>query len=176
MFCNNCGVFFDGDLVVDDFDPETGPMNCCPFCGADDLSKSVCCSICGKDFLEDDLCEGFCKKCLWDAIDYDVMLAFLKENNLLAHFFISFYFKAGFLAESSKDLDAHLEETFRRLEANDKLFSCWPGDNPFVFTFLDRCKEYCLPNHQEIEFQGFDGDFAEWYAGYVSRKGKEEKT
>jgi len=167
MYCYNCGKFFHANEIVRKFDWDTGPSYCCPHCGVDDIAETQECEICGKEFVEGEISHGFCLSCLWNAIDYDLMLAYLKDEGLLADFMVTFFFGAGTLKDSSPEFDAHLEETFRRMVANDKLLG-W-------HEFLDRCRDFCIPVRDK-GFNAESNDFAEWYADHIEKERKEIKA
>lgn len=167
MICYNCGKTFPAEDVVKQRDPETGlHIWCCPHCGQDDVDEGEICKICGKEFCEGETHAGFCVNCLWDEIDYDVTLAYIKENKMLAEFMIEYIWNAGAIKYSSSDLDEHLEETFRRMVANDKLSAAWGGKADF----LEQCKFFCLPDYLDHSFGHGGSDFADWYEEYMGRK------
>lgn len=165
MRCENCGETFAPEDVVyhtekhgfaDGFAEK---FACCPFCGSSDLIETEACDVCGKKFPDGDIESGYCLDCLWEAIDYDVALAYMKFNNYLTEFILEEWFGAVIYdMEVSDKLRAFLEETFLRLVANDKLLSNGKGGE-----FLNKCRDYCLPYYGIHEF-GADGqEFAEWY-------------
>lgn len=163
MYCYNCGKFFpDGD-VVKRRDGETAlHILCCPHCGVDDLGESAVCKVCGKEFVADELAEGYCLECLWNAIDYETALEWMKQGKgWPADFLLNDWFNCDMKGDSSDDLDAFLEETFRRIVADEKLSCAFSGvQEP---RFLQCCRTFCLPHYPE-DF-GSDGrEFAEWFA------------
>lgn len=167
MYCNNCRQFFSDYEIVTKKGELGEPLACCPFCGVDDLSDTVTCKGCGEDFLEDDLSSGFCIDCLWDSIDYDITLAYLKDEGLLAEFIVGFIFGADVPKRSSLSFDNFLEETFKRMVANDKLLG-W-------HEFLDKCRDFCIPK-KDNGFCSESNDFAEWYDDYLDRQKKEARA
>lgn len=176
MYCYNCGEFFPDEDVVQRRDGETAlHIYCCPHCGVDDIGESEECEICGKQFPEGETRHGFCLKCLWNAIDYDLALEFMKsgqEHGWLAQFLIGEWFGALFDGwECSSDaLDEFLEETFRRLVADEKLRCAMCKLEEA--RFLEACRMFCLPEYPNGNF-GVEGqEFAEWYA---QRKKEEAK-
>lgn len=172
MYCYNCGQFFHEYEIVTRKGELGEPLNCCPRCGVDDIGETETCNGCGKEFVEGDTSSGYCLDCLWNAIDYDLMLEYLKDEGLLADFMVTFVFGAGVLKDSSPEFDAHLEETFKRMVANEKLLS-WGGNDWHYF--LDQCREFCIP----VRDKGFNHesrDFAEWYADHIEKARKEIKA
>lgn len=173
QFCYNCGKFFPDEDIVKQRDTETCLHTyCCPHCGVDDIGESEECAICGKEFPEGEISHGFCLGCLWEAIDYDVALAYMKDHvNWLAEFILRDWFGASFDSIGTNDtLDAFLDETFRRLVADEKLRTgLSEAEKP---KFLEACREFCLPCYHNGDF-GCEGEqFAEWYA----RRKKEAKS
>lgn len=166
MHCCNCGSFFNEYEIVTKRGEFGEALGCCPICGIDDIEDSYTCKGCSEEFIEDHLSSGYCIDCLWDAIDYDLTLEYLKEEGLLADFIVTFVFGAGTLKESSPEFDAHLEETFRRMVANDKLLG-W-------HEFLDRCRDFCIPVRDK-GFNAESNDFAEWYADHIEKQEMEAK-
>ena len=163
MYCYNCGKFFPDEDVVQRRDGETAlHILCCPHCGVDDLGESAVCEHCGREFIADDIAEGYCLECLWNEIDYETALEWMKQGRgWLADFLLNDWFGGGMKGDSSDDLDAFLEETFRRIVADEKL-SCALSrvQEP---RFLMCCRAFCLP-HYRADF-GSDGrEFAEWFA------------
>lgn len=170
MYCYNCDKFFPDEDVAQRLDGETAlHINCCPHCGVDDIGESEKCEICGEEFPEGYTRHGFCLNCLWDAIDYDVALEYIKNDCFggLAQFILNDWFGASFeggaiMGGSSDSLNAFLEETFRRLVADEKLrcAMCKLGEA----RFLEACRLFCLPDYPSGNF-GLEGqEFAEWYA------------
>lgn len=172
MYCFNCGKFFPDEDVVKRRDGETAQhIYCCPHCGVDDIGESEECAICGKEFPEGETSHGFCLGCLWEAIDYDVALAYMKGHaNWLAEFILGDWFGASFddRIGSTPDLDAFMEETFKRLVADEKLRTALSKvEEP---KFLEACRVFCLPFYHNGDF-GCEGQtFAEWFSKY----GKED--
>lgn len=170
MYCYNCGKFFPDEDVVQRRDGETAlHIYCCPHCGVDDIGESEECEICGKQFPEGETRHGFCLKCLWNAIDYDLALEYIKHDRYggLAQFILNDWFGANFeegaiQGGSSDALNAFLEETFRRLVADEKLrCAMCKLEQP---KFLEACRLFCLPYYPSGDF-GVEGEqFAEWYA------------
>lgn len=177
MYCYNCGKFFPDEDVVQRRDGETAlHIYCCPHCGVDDIGESEECAICGKQFPEGEISHGFCLGCLWEAIDYDVALEYIKHDPDcgLAQFILNDWFGANFeegaiQGGSSDALNAFLEETFKRLVADEKLRAALSKvEAP---KFLEACRLFCLPYYSNGNF-GVEGEkFAEWYA----RRKKEAK-
>lgn len=169
MFCYNCGTFFHANEIVRKFDLDTGPMYCCPHCGVDDIGDTEECSICGEEFPEGEISHGFCLGCLWEAIDYDVAMEYIKHDRYggLAQFILNDWFGANFeegaiQGGSSDALDAFLEETFQRLVADEKLRCAMCKLEEA--RFLEACRLFCLPFYHNGDF-GCEGEqFAEWYA------------
>lgn len=174
MYCYNCGKFFPAEELVQRRDGETAlHIYCCPHCGIDDIGESEVCAICGTEFPEGETCSGFCLGCLWEAIEYDLALAYMKGHvNWLAEFILCDWFGASVYDHigTSDSLDAFLEETFRRLVAYEKLRCVTQPDEPMKF--LEACRLFCLPFYHNGDF-GVEGEqFAEWYA---QRKKEEAK-
>lgn len=163
MYCYNCGKFFPDEDVVQRRDGETALHTyCCPNCGVDDIGDTEECEICGKEFIDGEIYNGICLDCLWKSITYDIALAFIKDQGLLARFMLTDWFGAGEIDHTSPELDRHLEETFRRMVANDKLLR--------KTEFLAACKLFCLPERLNGNF-GIDGQvFAEWFKKYTKTK------
>ena len=170
MYCYNCGKFFPDQDAVQRRDGETAlHLLCCPHCWAADLGESEECEICGKEFPEGETSHGFCLCCLWEAIDYDVALEFIKYDRYggLAQFILNDWFGASFeegaiQGGSSDALNAFLEETFRRLVADEKLRCAMCKLEEA--RFLEACRLFCLPYYPSGDF-GLEGQqFAEWYA------------
>lgn len=177
MYCYNCHKFFPDNDVVREADGETAAhIYCCPFCGVDDIGESAECSICGAEFPEGETRSGFCLSCLWEAIDYDVALEYIKHDRYggLAQFILNDWFGANFeegaiQGGSSDALNAFLEETFRRLVADEKLRCAMCKLEEA--RFLEACRVFCLPYYYNGDF-GCEGQtFAEWYAGYIKKEG-----
>lgn len=167
-YCYNCGKFFPDEDVVQRRDGETAlHIYCCPHCGVDDIGESEKCEICGEQFVEGEISHGFCLGCLWEAIDYDVALAYLKDSGCLAEFFLDGW-GCGKLEHSSVEFDSFLEETFKRSVALDKLDAQF-GGSP---RFLRDLRYWLLPDHDKGEFGRFGGEFAEWYADYLKKGAK----
>lgn len=170
-YCYNCGKFFPDEDVIQRRDGETAlHIYCCPHCGVDDIGESEKCEICGEQFVEGEISHGFCLGCLWETIDYDVALEYIKHDRYggLAQFILNDWFGANFeegaiQGGSSDALNAFLEETFRRLVADEKLRCAMCKLEEA--RFLEACRLFCLPYYQSGNF-GLEGEqFAEWYAG-----------
>lgn len=165
MYCYNCGKFFPNEDVVQRRDGETAlHLYCCPHCGAADMGESEECSICGKEFPEYETSHGFCLHCLWEAIDYDVALAYMKHygNEAVAEFMLNDWFDGSLEGGVSDKLAQFMEETYKRMVADEKLRCAMSKqEEP---KFLEACRFYCLPYYQSGNF-GIEGEgFAEWYA------------
>lgn len=175
MRCENCGETFAPEDIVfhreshgftDGF-AET--LSCCPFCGSSDLIDTEACDVCGKEFPDGEIESGYCLDCLWNSIDYDTALVYIKSDRYggLAQFILNDWFGANFeegaiQGGSSNALDAFLEETFRRLVADEKLRCAMCKLEEA--RFLEACRSYCLPHYSSGNF-GVEGEqFAEWYA------------
>lgn len=172
MFCYNCEKFFpDEDVCLKRDDETTLHIHCCPFCGDDDIGESETCVACGEEFAEGETASGYCVSCLVAEVDYDTTLAYLKDRGYLADFLIRDWFNAGTLTNSSYDLDKFLEETFRRLVANDKLSDWCSG----YHSFLDACRTFCVPGRFDNNFGTEGREFAEWLEGYKAKKQKENE-
>ena len=176
MYCYNCDRFFPDEAVVQRRDGETAlHIYCCPHCGVDDIGESEECAICGKEFPEGETSHGFCLGCLRDAIDYDVALEYIKpdRDGGLAQFILNDWFGAHFeegaiQGGSSDALNAFLEETFRRLVADEKLRCAMCKQEKA--RFLEACRLFCLPYYPNGDF-GVEGQqFAEWYAKREAKK------
>lgn len=168
QFCYNCGKFFPDEDVVQRRDGETAlHIYCCPHCGVDDIGEAETCSLCGKDFADGETREGFCLECLWNAITYDIALAYMKDADCLPEFFLTGW-GCGKLEHSSPEFNAFLEETFKRSVANDKLLSCYGGKSDF----LRECRYWILPNYDAGDFGVEGSEFAEWYADYLKKGAK----
>ena len=171
-YCYNCGKFFPDEDVVQRRDGETAlHIYCCPHCGVDDIGESEKCEICGEQFVEGEISHGFCLGCLWEAIDYDLALEFMKsgqEDGWMAQFILNDWFGANFeygaiQCSPSNDLEAFLEETFKRLVADEKLRTALSKVEESKF--LEACRFYCLPYYSNGNFGEEGEQFAEWYAG-----------
>lgn len=168
QFCYNCGKFFPDDGIVQKRDGETGlHIYCCPHCGVDDIGDADTCSLCGKHFAVGDTREGFCLDCLWNAITYDVALAYMKDADCLHEFFLTGW-GCGKLEHSSPEFNAFLEETFKRSVANDKLLACYGGKEDFLL----ECRYWILPYHDDGYFGTEGSEFAEWYFDYLKKEAK----
>lgn len=161
MKCGNCGATFDPADISYRREDYGEKIACCPVCGVSDLIETEECKLCGKEFEEDELREGYCLECLWNAIDYDVALDYLKDNGQLAEFFLTGW-GCGKLEHSSVEFDSFLEETFKRSVALDKLMTHSFGKDG---DFLKECRYWIFD---------FVGEFAEWYADRL-KKAKQEK-
>lgn len=172
MYCFGCNTFFPDDEVVIN-DGDYGSKSCqCPRCGSDDIEKSETCKICGTEFVYDELANGFCLDCLWNAIDYETALEFMKDTDSLGTFLVTVWYDAGRLEHSSIEFNRFLEETFRRLVANDKFFVAMGLDK---HDFLDACRYFCLPDKDKNDF-GMDGySFADWFYEKKSKKEEDKK-
>ena len=172
MKCGNCGATFDPADILYRREDYGEKIACCPVCGVSDLIETEECILCGKEFEEDDIASGYCLECLWNAIDYETALEWMKQwRGRLADFLLNDWFGGGMKGDSSRDLDSFLEETFRRIVADEKL-SC-ALSRVQTQRFLMCCRAFCLP-HYRADF-GSDGmEFAEWYADRL-KKAKQEK-
>ena len=165
MFCYNCERTFPASDLVQRRDGETAlHIYCCPHCGADDVGEGEVCRICGRELAEGETSGGYCLPCLWEQIDYEVALAYMKDlgGSYLAEFMLNDWFDGSFNGTASDKLNAFLEESFRRIVAGEKLRcatdKCAPMD------FLSACRSFCLPKYPE-RFGGDGREFATWYAG-----------
>ena len=165
MFCYNCERAFSDSELVQRRDGETAlHIYCCPHCGADNVGEGEECKICGRELAEGETSNGYCLPCLWEQIDYDVALDYMKElgGSYLAGFLLNDWFDGSFNGTASDKLNAFLEESFRRIVADEKLRCA--TDKRAPMDFLSACRAFCLPEYPE-RF-GADGrEFAEWYAG-----------
>ena len=169
MYCFNCGKTFHTNEIVREIDPDSGPMYCCPYCGVNDIADTEECDICGKEFVEGEISHGFCLSCLWNEIDYFTALDYMKsKKGYLAQFIIQDWYGAE-IAETSDNLDKFLEETFRRLVADEKLSVAFPHNTKLTTPsepFLTACRFFCLPHYANGDF-GIEGaSFAEWFKEY----------
>lgn len=165
MYCFNCGKFFPDEDVVQRRDGETAlHIYCCPYCGVDDIGESEECSICGKEFPEYETSHGFCLHCLWETIDYDLALEYMKGDDYvqLVEFILNDWFDGSLDGGITNKLGQFMEETFKRLVADEKLRCAMSKqEEP---KFLEACRFYCLPYYQSGNF-GIEGEgFAEWFA------------
>ena len=173
MKCGNCGATFDPADVTHYREDYGEIFSACPVCGAPDLIETEECKLCGKEFEEDELYEGFCLECLWDAIDYDTALDYLKDRELLADFMVGDIFGAK-LEYTSFEMNLFLEETFRRYAADEKLRTAWK-QSAIEPDFLIGCRNFILPYHYKGSF-GIEGQyFAEWYADRLKQTKQEKK-
>ena len=165
MFCYNCERAFSDSELVQRRDGETAlHIYCCPHCGADNVGEGEECKICGRELAEGETSNGYCLPCLWEQIDYDVALDYMKElgGSYLAGFLLNDWFDGSFNGTASDKLNAFLEESFRRIVADEKLRCA--TDKRAPMDFLSACRSFCLPKYPE-RF-GLNGqEFAEWYAG-----------
>lgn len=171
MYCYNCRKFFPDDDVVREADGETAAhIYCCPHCGVDDIGESEECEICGKEFPEGEISHGFCLGCLWEAIDYDLALAWMMHGEgWLAQFMVEEVY-GGKFEGTSPEFDAFLEEVFRRKVADEKLRCAMCKLEEA--RFLEACRLFCLPFHPRGDF-GLEGEqFAEWYAKRKKEAGR----
>lgn len=172
MYCCNCGKFFPDEDVVQRRDGETAlHIYCCPHCGMDDIGESEECEICGEQFVDGETSHGFCLHCLWEAIDYDVALEYMKGDDdiRLTEFILNDWFDGSLEGGVSDNLAQFLEETFRRLVADEKLrCAMCKLEQP---KFLEACRLFCLPYYSNGNFGDEGEQFAEWYA----RRKKEAK-
>lgn len=165
MYCHNCGKFFSEYEIIEKRGELGETLMCCPICGVDDMSETETCKVCEKEFIDGEIYNGICLDCLWKSITYDIALAYMKDQGLLARFMLTDWFGAGEIDHTSPELDRHLEETFRRMVANDKLLR--------KTEFLAACKLFCLPERINGGF-GIEGQvFADWFEDYTKKK-KEE--
>lgn len=169
--CYNCGRFFEDDEIVQCRDGETAlHIYCCPYCGVDDIGEAATCLMCDQNFHEDEVHEGFCLKCLWNEIDYDVALAYMKHGAGWLASFIAEQVYGASIEHTSKEFDALMEEVFLRKVADEKLRLA--TSKVERAEFLDECRLFCLPYYYAGEF-GCDGArFAEWYAEYRKERAK----
>ena len=173
MYCYNCDTFFSDSDAVKKRDGETAlHILCCPHCGVDDIGESSVCKACGKEFTEDEIADGYCLKCLWNAIDYDTALEWMKNGaDCLAEFMLNDVYDASMNGYSSRNLDAFLEESFRRLVADEKLRCAMSSS--IEPEFLIKCRYFCLTRYS-VDF-GHDGrEFAEWFAVRKKEKRHEQ--
>ena len=173
MYCYNCDTFFPDADSVKKRDGETAMhILCCPHCGVDDIAESYVCKVCGGEFIEGDIASGYCLECLWNEIDYDTALEWMKQGKgWLSDFLLNDWFGACIHGDSSDYLNSFLEETFRRIVADEKL-SCAPT-SVLEPSFLLRCRTFCLPRYRD-DF-GSDGrEFAEWFAERKTEKRHEQ--
>ena len=173
MYCYNCRKFFPDEDVVREADGETAlHIYCCPHCGVDDIGESEECAICGKEFPEGETSHGFCLGCLWEAIDYDLALAYMKHFGIepVAEFMLNDWFDGSLEDGVSDKLAQFMEETYKRLVADEKLRCAMCKLEEA--RFLEACRLFCLPFYHNGDF-GMEGEqFAEWYA---QRKKEEAK-
>ena len=164
MYCYNCGEFFHEDdrIVTKNCNGET--VGCCPHCGSDDIGESDQCKMCGSEFVADDLAYGYCIECLWNEIDYDMTLEYLKSEHLVSEFVIE-YILGGKLDHASDDLDRFCEEAFRRMIAEDKILR--------QHDFLDKCRYFCIPERDKGSFFKGGYNYAGWYDEYRTKIEKE---
>ena len=164
MFCYNCERAFPASELVQRRDGETAlHIYCCPHCGSDNVGEGEVCQICGRELAEGETSNGFCLSCLWEAIDYDVALAYMLDNdNGLLKFLLGDWFGASFGEIVSTDaLDKFMQETYRRLVADEKLR--YATDKHAPMDFLTACRSFCLPEYP-ARFGSNGQEFAEWYA------------
>lgn len=165
MFCYNCGKTFPESEIVQRRDGETAlHIYCCPHCGADNVGEGEVCKICGRELAEGETSSGYCLPCLWKRVDYETALDYMKElgGSYLAGFMLNDWFDGSFNGTASDKLNAFLEESFRRIAADEKLRCATDKHAPMYF--LTTCRSFCLPEFPE-RF-GLNGqEFAEWYAG-----------
>lgn len=165
MICNNCGLTFD-PADISTYQEDYGEFfHACPNCGSSDIEETESCELCGEEFRDGELRSGFCLDCLWNEIDHETALAYMKDNDSLADFMLNSWFGSSVRVDSTSDqLNRFLEDTFRKLASNDEL-SIRLGITP---AFLVSCRLYCLPDHPDGF--GVEGcEFAEWYADYRKR-------
>lgn len=175
-YCNSCRKLTDLDDLTQQPDGGTGEtITCCPWCGGNDLDEAEPCEQCGKVCFDGEIYGGLCLDCTREAIDYDTALDFIKRDRYggLAQFILNEWFDATFeegliQGGSSDKLDAFLEETFRRLAADEKLRLAVNKTDPP--RFLEACRDYCLPYYRNGDFGSEGQDFAEWFAEYRKRK------
>ena len=86
--CEHCGGLFEEANRV--LDPEVGYLNCCPYCGFDDICSVFECSVCGE--YTDDTTHGACQECYeklkekvvrflngFDKDEYEVVMGIIDE-------------------------------------------------------------------------------------------------
>jgi hypothetical protein len=165
MFCYNCEKSFPVSELVQRRDGEAAlHIYCCPHCGADNVGEGEECKICGRELAEGETSGGYCLPCLWEQIDYDVALAYMKElgGSHLAEFLLNDWFDGSVHGTVSDKLNAFLEESFRRIVADEKLRLA--TDKYAPMDFLTACRSFCLPEYP-TRFGSNGQEFAEWYAG-----------
>ena len=161
--CLSCHAVFDEKDISHQREDTGEWFACCPVCGIPDLIDTETCEICGKDFEEGEIEYGVCLDCLWNAIDYDTALSYMKDRGELATFFMECIWQTGHLEHSSVEFDSFLEEAFKRKVANEKLMSQFVNFRGMKAEFLEQCRLFCLPYYYNRGFGPEGGAFAEWH-------------
>ncbi len=165
MICYNCEKTFPDSELVQRRDGETAlHIYCCPHCGSDNVGEGEVCQICGCELAEGETSNGYCLPCLWAQVDYETALDYMKElgGSYLAEFLLNDWFDGSVHGTVSDKLTAFLEESFRRIVADEKLRCATDKYAPRDFLFA--CRSFCLPKYPE-RFGGDGREFATWYAG-----------
>ena len=167
MICNNCGCTFD-EADVSTVREDYGEIHSiCPMCGSPDLGETTQCDICGEEYREEELACDLCAKCLREAIDYDVALAYLKETDRLTDFMLTRRYGCGSLDGSSPEFDELMETIFREEAKNEKF--AVKALRSSVSVLIDLLRDYIMPNFPELRSD--EWEFADWYQTYREEHG-----
>lgn len=165
MICNNCGATFD-PADISTYQEDYGELfHACPNCGSSDIEETESCELCGEELRCDELRSGFCLDCLWNAIDHETALAYMKDSDSLADFMLNSWFGSNVrVISTTDDLNQHFEKVFRGLAQTEELSKQFG----ISMVFLEACRYYCLPDYPEM-FGVEGGEFAEWFSDYRKR-------
>lgn len=162
MICNNCGCTFDENDVVKVREDYGEIHSACPYCGMDDMEETALCEVCEKEHRADDLACGICAKCLYDAIDYDVARAYLKETGRLTDFMLKMVYQCGDLGCSSPEFDELMENSFNYRASVERCV--YFSSSAHSQDLLGLAKDWILPNYPLLMSEEFE--FADWYHDY----------
>ncbi len=127
--CRECGTEFEEMKEWSDDDPrEIFPIyyQGCPKCG-DACVDAQECKRCNKYFEKYEMhyleyCPECIKEILNDFFEFNVVLEFLTENNLIIDFFFDFYYDCdNSVSTSSNKLKEDMIELYKRKAFDDKI-------------------------------------------------------
>ena len=118
--CLECGHIFDEGEARSWTESWGESFTGCPCCGGA-FERTTYCTNCDGEFLDEELYDGWCIECLTEEIDYDTALKYMLDDGLYMFHLFMFekVFKMRLPDEVSTEMSNHLQETFRRLKAND---------------------------------------------------------
>lgn len=146
--CIKCGHIFEAGEQAEWTEDYGEKWSGCPVCHGE-YEETQRCEFCWSEHLDDELFGGLCISCIRDAIDYNVFLSYLEENDLLADFMFWQYESEKPQTISDK-FKAVLQELYFRNRADDFLRD--------KREFLDKCIDYVFNANGDIG----KADFAEW--------------